>query len=33
VGIGGELDITTADLAAAGVLVALDLDQPGWRAG
>jgi hypothetical protein len=29
VGIGGELDIATADLAAAGVPVAFDLDGPG----
>jgi hypothetical protein len=28
-GIGGELDIATADLVAAGVLVAMNLDQPG----
>jgi hypothetical protein len=35
VDIGGELDIATAtaDLAAAGVLIACDLDKPGWRAG
>jgi len=35
VDIGGELDIATAtaDLAAAGVLIAFDLDKPGWRAG
>ena len=33
VDIGGELDIATAGLAAAGVGVAFDLDRPGWRAG
>jgi hypothetical protein len=33
VDIGAEPDIATADLAAAGVVVAFDLDKPGWRGG
>jgi hypothetical protein len=33
VDIDGELDSATAGLAAAGVLVAFDLDKSGWRAG
>jgi uncharacterized membrane protein len=33
IGIGDELDIGTADLAAAGVLVAFGLDKPGQGTG